>query len=237
MRTILLVITIIIPLLLSAQNDSLTISGHVTDFEGNPVDSCFVELKDRSFATVANTYTDASGYYTLDVKAGTYMALLAVRKDEYAVSKLEYWAWNIYAYSDLEINPRYDKLELYALNVFKPQGAYPSYFIYFRPMGLSRIHEIGMEELTQKEFLDIAPDLTIDDISVVINDQVVDIFTVQKITEYAGEQTLPAYLIQTGLPVNNSIDEKYDIIRVTVTDAEYGDRGEATYMFDRETYR
>jgi len=232
-----LLIIIIVPLLLTANDETITISGQVTYFDGHPVDSCFVELKDRQFGTVASTHTDSSGYYQLHVPKGTYLALLAIRKDEYAVNKLEYWAWNIYAYSDLTINPRYDKLEIYAMNVFRPQGAYPSYFIYFRPMGLSRVLEIGPENIPNLELLDIAPDLEIDDITVTINDEMVDVFTVQRILEYAGKQRIYAYLVQTALPENITPDTQYDFIRLIVSDSEYGDRGEAMYMYDRKKYR
>jgi len=56
----------------------------------------------------------------------------------YKKENLEYWAWNIPAYSDLEINTRIDGLEVYAMNAWVPQGAVPSFQIYFRPMSLKR---------------------------------------------------------------------------------------------------
>lgn len=71
------------------------------------------------------------------------MALTAVKG--YQVQSLEYWAWNAPADTDLEINPRFDRLEVYAINAWRLQGAYPSYQIYFRPLGLSSVAKKVME--------------------------------------------------------------------------------------------
>jgi len=62
---------------------------------------------------------------------------------DYAVENLEYWAWNIMAYQDLEINPCIDGLEVYAVNAWIPQGGMPSVQIYFRPMSLKRLKQLS----------------------------------------------------------------------------------------------
>jgi len=114
--------------LFAQDSDKITISGQVTDFDGNPIDSCLVRLCHKNFNLVYETYSDEKGYYALkDVEKGYYMALMAIRPKEYprpifvspdeVVSdekkRFEYWAWNVIADKDLTINPRYHRLELY----------------------------------------------------------------------------------------------------------------------------
>ncbi len=89
---------------------------------------------------------------------------------DYAVKNLEYWAWNVLAYHDVEIDARIDGLEVYAINAWMPQGATPSMQIYFRPMSLRRVKEFSQrlgikfppsrEELRSLKVIDIAPRLT-----------------------------------------------------------------------------
>ncbi|MDR2146353.1 MAG: carboxypeptidase-like regulatory domain-containing protein, partial [Tannerella sp.] len=125
------IISTIIPVLLltvsctekkqTQETATITISGQITDFDGNPIDSCIIQLKDRNFNSAYETYSDKTGYYTLkNVETGHYLGMYALREKEYprenAVPeedmRLEFWAWNVIADSDLIINPRYQKLEL-----------------------------------------------------------------------------------------------------------------------------
>ena len=121
---------------------SVKISGHVTDFEGKPISHCAVMLMDKRFHAVDSVSTDSAGYYLINnVKAGRYMALTAVRWDEYVRfsklpeqdRRLEFWAWNIMADKDLTINPRYHRLELYGTTAFCPTGT-KALMVYTRPM-------------------------------------------------------------------------------------------------------
>ncbi len=109
------------------ERDFIEISGQVTDFEGNPIDSAVVQLKHPDFSEAYSTYSDADGNYKLTgVKKGVYAAMYVLRPKEYprknAVSpkdmRLEFWAWNVIADRNLTINPRYHRLELYGLNAF-----------------------------------------------------------------------------------------------------------------------
>jgi hypothetical protein len=47
----------------------------------------------------------------MPVETGMYIALTAVK--DYSVKDLEYWAWNVPAFGELEINPRFDRLEVW----------------------------------------------------------------------------------------------------------------------------
>jgi len=214
--------------------DSVTIYGRVTDFRGQPIEGASVELKDSRFETVAKAVSSKDGRYSLAAAKGQYMALLAVK--DYQVRFLEYWAWAVPAERDLEINPRFDRLEVYAINAWRPQGGYPSYQVYFRPMSLTRIIKKvteagGLENLGKLPFLDIAPELTAKDILVKIDGQTVKILKVNKVREAAGpSQDMIGYVIQTDLPEKDSAPE-YSLITITLTDVETSEMGEGSIFF------
>jgi len=214
--------------------DTVRISGRVTDFEGRPIEGALIELKNSRFNNAAEGNSDKDGRYSLSAPKGTYMALAAVK--DYQVKSLEYWAWNIPAEQDLEINPRFDRLEVYAINAWRPQGGYPSYQIYFRPMSLTRTMKKfaaagGMENLKKLPVMDIAPELTVEDIQVAIDGQPVKVLQVDKVREAGGpNQYLFAYLIQVGLPEKKPAAE-YFPITITIIDRTTGEKGEGCLFF------
>ena len=114
----------------------IKIFGKVTDFSGNPIENAEIDINDKHFETIYQTFSGEDGKYSFSVNEGTYIAMFVCKN--YKKENLEYWAWNIPAYSDLEINTRIDGLEVYAMNAWVPQGAVPSFQIYFRPMSLKR---------------------------------------------------------------------------------------------------
>jgi Carboxypeptidase regulatory-like domain len=217
-----------------APPESVTISGRVTDFKDQPIEGASVELKDSRFETVAKAMSGKDGRYSLAAPKGQYMALLAVK--DYQVKFLEYWAWTVPAVHDLEINPRFDRLEVYAINAWRPQGGYPSYQVYFRPMSLTRVTKKiteagGMENLGKLPLLDIAPELAAKNIQVTVDGQPVKILKVNKVREAAGpSQDMIGYVIQTDLSENKTAGE-YSLITITLTDVETGEMGEGAVFF------
>ena len=224
----------IIPATGQAAEDTVKIFGRVTDFKDQPIEGASVELKDAHFETVAQAVSGKDGAYSLTAKKGRYMALLAVK--DYQIRFLEYWAWSVPAFDDLEINPRFDKLEIYGINAWRPQGGYLSYQIYFRPMSLTKIirkitEAGGMESFQKLPHLDMAPDLAAKDITVTIDGQAVNVIMVNKVLEAAGPgQDMIGYLIQTELPAKKSNGE-YSLITITVKDPETGDAGEGAVFY------
>lgn len=227
-----------VPLLADTTKDDdpslVTIRGRVSHFDGSPVDSALVEIKNDDFSTAYSTHTDSEGYYELIVKPDNYLALLSVRMDEYPRfsslpeedQKLEFWAWNFIARSDTVIDIRYDRLEIYGLNAFRIYGAAPGYTIYCRPMSLGLLHA-GSDDLCP------APEDL--DIDVEINESPVELNMVQKVREYVPGGELYGLLLHVGLPENN-VKVEYDIFRIVMRHRINGDAGEALLYRESTVY-
>ena len=106
-----------------------------------------MEIKENNFDTIYFTKSDEHGDYKIDLPAGIYPFVTAVR--DYGEKYLEYWCSNLKLIHDTQLNICIDTLEVYGLNYFKVAGAYPSITVYFRPMSLPKF-------LAQAE--DIAPE-------------------------------------------------------------------------------
>lgn len=215
-----------VPSMLVSQ-ETLGISGVVSDFSGHPINGATVRLMDNKFDPVTETTSDAKGHFALRAHPGHYMALVAIRDSDYTSSRLEYWAWNVPLDENLEINPRYHRLEVYAMNAFRPQGGYPSYFVYFRPMSLSMLHSGVARDSSflSQDKLNIAPELQPRDLEVQINDEEVQILTLTRVKESGGNTLMYGYLLQCSLPVRQS-SNSYDRIRIVAVDPESKDMGE-----------
>jgi len=216
---------------------TVKIFGRVTDFKGQPVVGATIELKDSRFKNAAATNSGPDGRYALAVPKGHYLALTAVKG--YQIQSLEYWAWNVPADRDLEINPRFDRLEVYAINAWRPQGAFPSFQIYFRPMSLSAVVKKvteagGMENFRHLPVMDIAPELGKKDIAVVIDGQSVNVLELNKVREAAGpHQSMFGYVIQVTLPEKKP-ESEYSVITITLTDPATGEKGEGCLFIRAE---
>jgi hypothetical protein len=215
----------------------IRIHGTVTDFHGNPIPGASVELKKNDFQIAYGCLSDEKGHYELSAEDGKYIALAAIVPRDYRRTKLEYWAWNVPASSDLQINPRYDALEIYAMNAWMPQGALPSLQIYFRPMSLKRVlDQGGLEAIRKMKLVDIAPDLSPENIQVRVGEEPVPALEVNKVREAGPNgQAIFAYLIQTRLPGKRPA---HDIWRITLTaeDPETGEMGENLLFWEKPRY-
>lgn len=206
------------------------IFGRVTDFDARPMANAEVEIKGANFQTLYHTYSDVNGYYKFVVKPGIYLALMACK--DYKTKNLEYWAWSIPAHNNLEINPRIDGLEVYAMNAFIPQTSVRSIMLYFRPMSLKRVQKMGGIEVVKKmKSIEIAPNLSKDDIELKINDRLVQVLEINRVKESAGERkSIIGYLIQCSL-AQARIKNEYFCITLTLYDRETEERGEACLFF------
>lgn len=207
------------------------IHGKVTDFEGKPIADADIDLKNDNFETLYSTKSDSHGNYKLAVKPGRYSSLFACK--DYSTKNLEYWAWNVIVDSDLEINPRFQGLEVYGINAFRTQQAPGSMHIYLRPMSLKRTQMAGgKEKLRDLEFIDIAPKLKKPDIKVEINSESVDVLEINRVNEYVSQkQAIAAYLIQTSLPKVH--DKQIWYICITLRDSETNEQGEGCLFWEK----
>jgi hypothetical protein len=233
----------------TANDDFVIISGQATDFEGNIIDSCIVQIKNSDFTTAYETYTNTAGNYSLKVKKGKYMALYAIRPKEYprenAVAekdmRLEFWAWNIVADKDLTINPRYHKLELYGAAVFKTFGGYNGFLIYFRPMSLTKYlsysPNIYLDKKNAEQNADISVKLENLKVKIFIDNEPLKINLIQPITEFEGEGQMPmtAFLVQTDAPKTKP-DKSYVIFRIEAENTEFNEKGENLYFYELKNY-
>ncbi len=214
--------------------ETVKVFGRVTDFDGRPIEGASVELKNSRFDNVAQTLSDKDGRYSLAAPKGIYMALTAVK--DYRVRSLEYWAWSVPAEKDLEIDPRFDRLEVYGLNAWSVQGGSPSLMIYFRPMSLIRTGRAiagagGMEKLGELAVLDIAPDLEPGDIQVSIDGRPVKVLQASRVREASGtSQYLFGYVVQVPWPDPKPVAEVFPVT-VTIVDRATGEKGEGCLFY------
>lgn len=225
----------------NAQSDSITISGMVSDFEDQPVDGALVEIKHSNFETAYETLTDKNGQYRLRVSKGKYLALASLKMSEYPVAgstlpkeeqRLEFWAWNLIAEEDMLLNIKYDRLEVYGVNVFRVQGAHPGYTIYCRPMSLTRGFSEPGKDL---DFVDLCPPPEELEVIVKINGHPVKVNMKEKVKEYVSNGICYAYLLHVDLP-SEKANKNYDIFHIEMTDLKNGDKGEAVYFKKKDDY-
>lgn len=237
------------------KTETFNISGRATDFKGQPLDSVTIRLKDKSFNNIYETLTDKNGNYSLNVKKGDYYCLYAIKLPEYRVNRLEYWTWNVPVYKDLTINPQYDRLEIYGINVFEPQVTpHETYMIYFRPMSLAKtLQVLSKQKVDSKNFqtinqaeklldnsdkvVNISPDsISARELTIEVNGLKAEILSINKITEYAREFLMYGYVVQIKKPENTKdLQTEYDLISITLHSEETGESGKGEAYVKQST--
>ncbi len=214
--------------------EEIKLSGIVTDKNKMPLENADVSLMNFNFEEICKTKTDQYGKYKIIAEKGLNYLLVIVK--DYSVKFLEYWAWNLPLLEDKEINASIDGLEVYAINVFRIQGSYPALTVYFRPMSLHRFRSKEKnEESQQNNINDICPKLEKSDINVFIDNEMVEVYEINKVKEYTGleegcSQFMYSYLIQIQLPQSLNKTEYYKI-DIKIKDRETGEYGEGTVFW------
>lgn len=244
------------------QKDLVTITGRVSDYNGNPVDNCSVMFQNSNFDVLYETKTDEKGKYQIDIPKGKYSNISAINMDTYPHTmkhgtknedlRLEFWGWNFIADRDTTLNIQYNRMEAYGLHVFQVPGGVPAYQIYVRPMSLTRFltnkgiqnaqHKEDLSNIAQMSSADtakcdnIAPAIDKAGIKVWIDGEEVDVLMKQQIKEYyeATEYGI-AYYITVNRP-EKSTTLPYKIFKIELTDLENGDKGEAIYYLEKTNY-
>ena len=250
-KILFLLLTVLIISNLSAQK-KVTLYGKVTDFNNQPVDSASVWLKNsidtisvknknKLFDNAYETFTDINGNFSIEVDKGTYYCLYAIKESDYGKTKLEYWAWNLPIYKNLEINPQYDRMEIYGINAFEPQtGPFETYTIYFRPMSLTKA--LKLPKNTKLDTIDIAPkNISKEELEVKLNGIKAEIVTINKVNQYTRSGSyMYGYLVQILKPkANKKITNKaelvdgFDKITITLHSKETNEIGKGEYFVKR----
>lgn len=224
--------------------DSVTINGRVTDYDNRPLDNVSVSWARPDFSEVSVTLTDKNGNYSIRIPKGKYHSMGALNMEEYIIAKstlpdkdqrLEFWGWDFIADRDTTLNIQYHRMEAYGLRAFRIPGATPAYQIYVRPMSLTRA-QAWMKAGKPKEAI-LAPEPEQLKAVVWINGEEVPILMKQEIKEYfASDEWGNAYLLTVDMPKNSNNTLPYNVFKVELTDLENGDRGEAIYYMEKETY-
>lgn len=243
--------------------DSVTIQGTVTDFNGNPMNSCTVMWKAPSFRNIIQASTDAQGHYSARIPKGKYRSVAACQMDVYlhtakagvsdADQRLEFWAWDFIADRDTTLDIRFHRMEVYGLRVFRVPGGMPTYQIYVRPMSLTRLQQIMKQDFDTRNGEDLsiiqlgtaqkdakgsimAPHADQLKATVWIDGEEVPVLMKQEIKEYFGANEYGnAYLLTVDRP-KGTTDLPYHVFKVELEDMEYGERGEGLYYMEKDSY-
>ncbi len=253
MKSILSIIALVL-LFTACKNDQYyVVSGKVSDFDGQPLDSVTIRLKNKAFDNVYETLSDKDGNYSMHVKEDDYYCLYAIKLPEYRVNRLEYWTWNVPVHGNITINPQYDRMEIYGINIFEPQVTpQETYMIYFRPMSLTKTLQFASEqELDKEEFetagktesllketdklINMSPDsISPKELVIEINGVKSEILEINKITEYARGFKMYGYVVQVRKPEKQkNIDSEYDFISVTLNSNETNEIGKGEAFVKR----
>lgn len=246
--------------------DSVTIRGRVTDYNGQPIDSCSIFWQSPSFDEIKQAITNKDGYYTARIPKGKYQSIGAIKMSTYphtakaglpeADQRLEFWAWDFIADRDTTLNIRYHRMEAYGLRVFHIPGGMPTYQIYVRPMSLTRflqwqkkaspeknVHKQDVSNVEQTASCKqakgtlLAPPADKLKATVWIDGEEVPILMKQEIKEYFDATEYGnAYLLTVDMPKHQKSNLPYRIFKVELTDLENGDRGEGLYYMEKEDY-
>lgn len=189
----------------------MLLHGYATDKNGAPIAQAQIEVKAENFNTLYCTESGADGYYELDIPAGTYPFLTAVK--DYAVNCLEYWCQELPLHEPLSLDVRFDKLEIYGLHAFRVKGGGSPLMVYFRPMSLLKF---------QQGAQDIVPEgITV---KVSADDQELPVVRMNPVAEVFDDGEMTSYLVQAA---SSGIGAKWHRLDVQIWDKE-GNYGAAS---------
>lgn len=239
-RTILFLCFVISVIITYSQ--SHTVTGRVTDYNGQTIDSCSVIIYNPDFSEAFEVLSNSEGYYRIDsVPQGRYAAIAAMRVSEYPrvmqvpfnKMKLEFWAWNVILNQDLNLDIRYDKLELYGTKAFFEYGGRQELLIYARPMSVTKVvRDPNFMDKTAQEKntnVTVAPEFM--DFKVYIDGIPTDVLSVQHLSlpnTNGNSINDDCYLIQTAIPnaIYSHFEKPYEV-RVVGHNKEFDEWGES----------
>ena len=223
------------------QQDSVTIHGRVTDYNGQPIDSASVWWQNPQFNDIIEAITDKDGQPAFhgNVRIGG-----QINRGCTLIFSFGYTG---------RVMPVFVG---YGLRAFCIPGAMPTYQIYVRPMSLTRtyqwmketkpeslVHGENLSDIEQQEQnkeareCQMAPRPGQLKVTVWIDGEKVPVLMKQEIKEYFDSNEYGnAYLLTVDMPKHPKKDLPYRIFKVELEDMENGDRGEGLYYMEKENY-
>lgn len=154
----------------------------------------------------------------------------------------------------LKINPQYDKMEIYGVNVFEPQVTpQETFMVYFRPMSLSKtLQFMSQQKIDTKVFqqaehtekllgsvdrlINMSPEnISTEELTIKINGVNSEIVGINKVTEYARGILMYGYIVQILKPKNYSNFElDYDLISIILHTKETDEIGKGEVFIKRK---
>ena len=156
--------------------------------------------------------------------------------------KLEFWAWNVILNQDLNLDIRYDKLELYGTKAFFEYGGRQELLIYARPMSVTKVvRDPNFMDKTAQEKntnVTVAPEFM--DFKVYIDGIPTDVLSVQHLSlpnTNGNSINDDCYLIQTAIPnaIYSHFEKPYEV-RVVGHNKEFDEWGESVYYLEVPQY-
>jgi hypothetical protein len=171
--------------------------GKISNFSGQDLKS-YILVRSDGFNTVCGVWSDSHGNYEILLPERTYNCFY-INDGNYKATTLEAWAWHMIVDSDQKLDYKIGTGEVYNLNVWPSNGGPNLLFISFRPMVLYYNNTSDTAQtLNNKQFrlIHIAPELDLQDISVTINGNQTEKYSIQKYFETGRDLAMPAYIIQ-----------------------------------------
>lgn len=197
------------------------IRGIVRDKNKKPLRQARVALLNERFEVEFSAEANENGEFSLKADTKNYPYFIATK--EYKTNYLEYWAYNIRLENDIVINPKLDRLEIFSLIFFPSLDAdySDSMMVYFRPMSLSMF--LSGEK-------NIAPDISMEDITVSINDEFQEILGIKVVREVQSQCIKPITAYAVKITSENLEFNGKNRLEISITDKN-GDYGEASLFF------
>jgi len=177
------------------------IRGTITDFDGKPV-KAYISFGPDDFSGQIGVWGDDEGHYEIEVPERTYNTV-QVNNDNYKKTILEPWGWHVVVDRDERMDFKIGTAEVYNLKAWSNNYSKKAFMLSFRPMTLAncpRLYKKYQTEIngTQRDVLDIAPELDSTDVRVTINGRPATVLSVQRYYETGDKYTMPAYIVQVS---------------------------------------
>ncbi|MDR2146639.1 MAG: carboxypeptidase regulatory-like domain-containing protein, partial [Tannerella sp.] len=132
-------------------------------------------------------------------------------------------------------------LELYGTNVFQVMGGYSGFFVYFRPMSVTKVISYQKEDYLDKskmeeKGLDVSVRPEYLDVRIFADNELLKINSITPVEEYGGTVSITGYIVQVDAPKEKS-DKPYVIFRVEAENKEFNEKGENLYFYEIKDYK